>query len=96
VQGVAGTWDLWVGARGGNGPDSNNPVINYVAPSTVTALSFDLKLFIQDAVARSSSGRLNGFTFSDQLFLTDVFAGFEIWSGGAGLKVDEFSAQINP
>jgi hypothetical protein len=96
VQGVPGTWDLWVGRRGGNGPDANNPVINYVAPSTVRAITFDLKLFIQDAVNRSQTGRLNGFTFSDQLLLTDVFAGFEIWSGGAGLKVDEFSAQINP
>ncbi len=96
VAGVPGTWDLWVGARGGNGPDANNPVINYVAPATVRAITFDLKLFIQDAVDRSQTGRLNGFTFSDQLLLTDVFAGFEIWSGGAGLKVDEFSAQINP
>lgn len=96
VQGVPGTWDIWVGARGGGGPDANNPVINYVAPGTVTAITFDLKLFIQDAVNRSQTGRLNGFTFSDQLFLTDVFAGFEIWSGGAGLKVDEFSARINP
>ncbi len=96
VAGVAGTWDLWVGRRGGNGPDANNPVINYVAPGTVRNFSADLNLFIQDAVARSGSGRLNGFTFSDQLFLTDVFAGFEIWGGGAGLRVDEFTAAVNP
>jgi hypothetical protein len=30
------------------------------------------------------------------MFLTDVFAGFEIWGGGQGLRVDEFSAEINP
>jgi hypothetical protein len=97
VQGVTGTWDIWADRRGGNGPDANLPVINYVASGgDVTNFSADLKLFMNDAVARSGSGRLNGFTFSDQLFLTDVFAGFEIWSGGTGLKVDEFTAVINP
>jgi hypothetical protein len=97
VQGVTGTWDIWAGRRGGNGPDANLPVINYVASGgDVTNFSADLKLFMNDAVARSGSGRLNGFTFSDQFFLTDVFAGFEIWSGGTGLRVDEFTAVINP
>jgi hypothetical protein len=98
VQGVAGTWDIWAGPRGGNGPDANLPVINYVASGgDVTNFSADLKLFMNDAVARSGSGQLNGFTFSDQLFLTDVFAGFEIWNGGAGgnLGVDEFKAVVN-
>ena len=27
-------------------------------------------------------------------FLTDVFGGFEIWSGGQGLRVDEFTAVV--
>jgi hypothetical protein len=94
VAGVPGTWDLWVGRRGGGGPDANNPVINYVAPQTVRNFTADLNLFIQDAVARSASGRLNGFQFSEQLFLTDVFAGFEVWSGGAGLRVDRFTAVV--
>lgn len=96
VQGVAGTWDLWIGRRGGNGPDADFPVINYVAPNTIRNFSADLNLFIQDAVQRSQAGQLNGFTFSNQLYLTDVFAGFEIWSGGAGLRVDEFTAVVNP
>jgi hypothetical protein len=32
------------------------------------------------------------------MYLTDVFGGFEIWSGGAGgnLGVDEFTAVVNP
>jgi hypothetical protein len=96
VAGVPGTWDIWAGRRGGNGPDANLPVINYVATQTTTNFSADLKLFMQDAVNRSQTQRLNAFTFSDQLFLTDVFAGFEIWRGGAGLKVDKFTAVINP
>ena len=89
VAGVPGTWDLWVGPRGGGGPDANLPVLSYVAPQTMRNFSFDLNLFIKDAVARNV-GLTNG------MFLTDVFAGFEIWGGGTGLKVDEFSAAINP
>ena len=39
-------------------------------------------------------GRNVGLTTG--MFLTDVFAGFEIWNGGTGLRVDEFSIEINP
>ena len=91
INGVTGAWDLWVGPRGGGGPDANLPVLSYVSvnPATVRNFSFDLSAFIRDAVARNV-GLTNG------MFLTDVFAGFEIWGGGAGLRVDEFSAVINP
>jgi hypothetical protein len=89
VAGVPGTWDLWVGPRGGGGPDSNLPVLSYVAPQTIRNFTFDLNLFIKDAVARNLG-------LSANMFLTDVFAGFEIWGGGTGLRVDEFSAAINP
>jgi hypothetical protein len=88
---VAGRdWGLFVGPRGGGGPDANLPVISYVneGPS-VQSFSFDLKLFMNDAITRNTGLTAN-------MFLTDVFAGFEIWSGGAGLRVDEFSAVINP
>lgn len=84
------TWELFVGPRGGGGPDSNLPVISYVnTGAAVPDYSFDLKAFIDDAVARNV-----GLTTG--MFLTDVFAGFEIWNGGAGLRVDEFSIDINP
>jgi glycosyl hydrolase family 12 len=84
------TWELFVGPRGGGGPDSNLPVISYVnTGAAVLDYEFDLKAFIDDAVARNV-----GLTTT--MFLTDVFAGFEIWSGGAGLRVDEFSIGINP
>jgi glycosyl hydrolase family 12 len=88
---VAGRdWGLFVGPRGGGGPDSNLPVISYVneGPS-VQSFSFDLNQFIDDAVTR-------GVGLTDAMYLTDVFAGFEIWNGGMGLRVDEFSAEINP
>jgi Glycosyl hydrolase family 12 len=89
VAGVQGTWDLWVGPRGGGGPDANLPVLSYVAPGTLRNFSFDLSAFIKDAVSRNVG-------LSNNMFLTDVFAGFEIWGGGTGLRVDEFSADINP
>jgi hypothetical protein len=89
VAGVPGTWDLWVGPRGGGGPDANLPVLSYVAPQTMRNFTFDLNMFIKDAVSRNLG-------LTNNMFLTDVFAGFEIWNGGTGLRVDEFSADINP
>jgi hypothetical protein len=83
-------WFLYVGPRGGGGPDANLPVISYVNEgAAITNYSFDLSVFIRDAVGRNV-GLTNG------MFLTDVFAGFEIWSGGAGLRLDEFTAVVNP
>src|SRR5690606_28552236 len=86
---IAGeAWDIFVGQRnegggspnGGEGelvPQGNAPVVSYlIQGSAVNSLSFDLKDFIDDAVTR---GYLGG-----DLYLTDVFAGFEIWNGGAG------------
>jgi glycosyl hydrolase family 12 len=84
------SWGLFVGPRGGGGPDSNLPVISYVNEGpAVPDFSFDLKAFIDDALGRQING------FNNTLFLTDIFAGFEIWSGGAGLRVNEFSATVN-
>jgi glycosyl hydrolase family 12 len=88
---VAGRdWGLFVGPRGGGGPDANLPVISYVneGPS-LQSFSFDLKAFMTDAITRNTG-------LTNNMYLTDVFAGFEIWSGGTGLRVDEFSAAINP
>lgn len=103
AQGLGGkNWDIFVGPRneggaspdGGEGelvPQANAPVVSYLVQGGDTnALTFDLKDFIDDAVNR---GYLSG-----SLYLTDVFAGFEIWSGGAGgnLAVDEFTCKVNP
>jgi hypothetical protein len=53
---------------------------------SVSTLSFDLKAFITDA---ASSG------ISSSWYLTDVFAGFEIWDGNGttNLGVTEFTAK---
>jgi Glycosyl hydrolase family 12 len=84
-------WQIFVGPRGSGqgatGADANAPVISYVKQGApIPDYTFDLNAFIDDAVA---SGRLNG-----NLFLTDVFAGFEIWSGGQGLSVTNFTVDV--
>ena len=101
---IAGhTWTVWRGPRIGNarGTDGNGrPVISYVAnDSPVKSFSFDLKLFMNDAVANASDdmSKGGGITqpFSNDWWLTDVFAGFEIWSGGdaQGLQ-DTFTCAV--
>ncbi|HYQ14639.1 MAG TPA: hypothetical protein VEQ58_02745, partial [Polyangiaceae bacterium] len=91
---VAGqAWNVWVGPRG-QGPAGNNnaPVVSFVNPSEDNdsrAQSFkdvDLKQFFTAA---------SQYGISSSMYLTDVFGGFEIWSGGTGLSVDEFKAVVN-
>jgi hypothetical protein len=82
-------WNLFVGGRAeaGDPGAGNAQVISYVVPNgSIPDYSFDLNLFIQDAVNR---GLLN-----PNLFLTDIFAGFEIWSGGRDLAVREFTVDV--
>jgi hypothetical protein len=81
------TFDVWVGPRGGSKSNSNAPVVSYVAQSTTTSFSFDLKAFITDAAT-------NGIQSS--WYLTDVFAGFEIWDGSGtnNLSATKFHAVV--
>ncbi len=93
---IAGrSWNVWVGPRG-DGPEGYNdaPVVSFVntkQDSNDHAQNFkdvDLKPFFVEA-AKHGIGA--------SMYLTDVFAGFEIWEGGAGgnLAVDEFTAVVN-
>jgi hypothetical protein len=84
---IAGhTWNVWVGPRNTTavGTDgTGRPVISYVAQdSPVASLSFNLKDFISDAVTKADTASGITQSFSSSWYLTDVFAGFEIWSGG--------------
>lgn len=82
---IAGqTWDVY---RGMNGV----PCISYVARSTLSSLSFDLKAFISDAV---TNGSRYGASVTNSMYLTNVFAGFEIWNNGAGLQTTDFSVVV--
>jgi cellulose 1,4-beta-cellobiosidase len=91
------TFDVWAGPRGNTstGTDpASRPVISYVAKSTVTSFSGDLKAFFDDAVKAGDTANGISPAFSADWYLTDVFGGFEIWSGGAGLKCDEFTVAV--
>lgn len=77
---IAGrNWTVWYG----NNSHNNAPCVSYVAQQTVNSLSFSLGDFIQDAVTRDY--------VKSSWYLTNVFAGFEIWSGGAGLETTDFA-----
>jgi hypothetical protein len=97
IAGAPGTWDIWVGRRGENGAETNlnddAPVISYVATATITNFQADLKAFFNDAVSRSGPG-LNGFQFTNNLVLTEIFGGAEIWSGAQGLTVENFTVNV--
>jgi hypothetical protein len=97
---IAGSsWQVWVGPRGagpsGEGADLQAdqaaPVISYVATSTMNSFNGDLKPFFDDAVNRSGGGSK---PFGADFLLTDVFFGFEIWNSVSGLKVDNFSVEV--
>ncbi|MBN2801482.1 MAG: hypothetical protein JXR91_00155, partial [Deltaproteobacteria bacterium] len=78
VGGVDGTWDVW----------TDGECISYVITSPVKSLTFDLNDFIEDAVTTHKG------TIDNTMYLTNVYAGFEIWSGGAGLKSTDFYAVV--
>ena len=82
IPGIEGTWDVWIGQQMGK------PCISYVRTQTLNTFKFDLNAFIQDAVKRAEK------PIQSSWYLTNVFAGFEIWSGGVGLKTTEFSAVV--
>jgi cellulose 1,4-beta-cellobiosidase len=79
INGVSGTWDVWAPASPGQGQGN---VISYVRTQTTKSLTFDLHAFILDAVSRGYIQ--NGW------YLSNVFGGFEIWSGGVGLNLSCF------
>lgn len=83
------SFTVWRGPRAATatGTDgTGRPVISYVASGTVQNFSADLKAFFDDAVANGSADMSAGGgitqAFANSWYLTDVFAGFEIWNGG--------------
>ena len=97
------TWNVWVGPRGSTstGTDgAGRPVVTYVAQdSPVTSAIVDLKGFINDAIANGASDMAGGGTsqaFATSWYLTDVFGGFQIWTGSnaTGLSCTTFASNI--
>jgi len=81
------TYSVWSGPRG-TGTNPNATVVTYVRSTSVTNQALDLKLFLSDAVSRG--------TFASSWYVTDIFFGFEIWTGSAanGLSVTSFTVDV--
>ncbi|MEU6530023.1 cellulose binding domain-containing protein [Streptomyces sp. NPDC046928] len=75
------SWEVWTGSNG------SNDVISFVAPSAISAWSFDVMDFVDQAVARGMA--------QSNWYLTSVQAGFEPWQNGAGLAVNSFSSSVD-
>jgi len=83
IAGVPGTWDVWIG------PNGTRPCISYVATQTTLSMSYDLNLFIQDAVKNQPNTIQSGW------YLTNIFTGFEIWRGALNVESTSFCALVN-
>ncbi len=82
VTGVKGGWDVWYD------PSTDNmPCVSYVASSKLESIEYDLKYFIDDAIA-------NGYGVKSSMYLSIIFAGFEVWGGGDGLQIKHFCANV--
>ena len=82
VTGVKGGWDVWYDPS-----TDNTPCVSYVASNKVESIEFDLKYFIDDAIA-------SGYGVKSSQYLSIIFAGFEVWGGGDGLQVKHFCADV--
>jgi hypothetical protein len=71
------SWAVWTGNQ------SSWKIVSYVANSPVTSANLNLLPFFSDAVSRGS--------LESTWWLIDVEYGFEIWTGGQGLAVSNFS-----
>ncbi|MGE5551344.1 MAG: GH12 family glycosyl hydrolase domain-containing protein [Bacteroidota bacterium] len=67
---------------------NGSSVLSYKITSVRNSISIDIKNFMNDAVSR---GWLN-----TAWSLGAIEAGFEIWTNGAGLTCNSFSASVNP
>ncbi|WP_103351380.1 ricin-type beta-trefoil lectin domain protein [Amycolatopsis sp. CA-128772] len=74
------SWEVWQGNNGGN------DVVSYVATSAISSWSFNVLDFLRDVDARTR--------VDSSWYLTSIQAGFEPWSGGVGLAVNSFSADV--
>ncbi|MGD0838898.1 MAG: hypothetical protein ABSB49_19865 [Polyangia bacterium] len=82
---VPGYWSVWYDPTN-NGP-TTLPCVSYVSSEPLSELAFDLNDFITDAVSHNW-----GVTSSQ--YLSIIFAGTQIWSGGDGFQVKQFCANV--
>jgi hypothetical protein len=75
-----GEWDVWIDS-------TDPPCITYVSRTPRSSMDFDLIHFIDDSVN-------GGFGVTSSMYLSIVFAGFEIWGGGNGLSLDRYCVHV--
>jgi hypothetical protein len=88
------SYNIWAGPRG-SGTNPNRPVVSYVLATSTMNKTFDLKPILADAAANSGSYGVTAIQPS--WLVTDIFFGFEIWTGSAasGLGVTNFTVNVN-
>lgn len=75
------SWEVWLSNGNENG---SSKTLSYRRTPTATAITnFDAMVFVNDAIARGVAQR--------SWYVTSVQAGFEIWNGGSGLKINQFA-----
>jgi len=79
-------FSVWYGTNNGK------PVVSYVAQQNFNSWTFSLGDFIQDAITRNCQGTTK--CLNSSWYLTNVFAGFEIWRGSVGLEVKDFGVTV--
>jgi hypothetical protein len=79
-------FSIWYGMNG------SKPCVSYVAQQNFYSWTFSLGDFIQDAITRNCQGTTK--CVNPSWYLTNVFAGFEIWNGGVGLEVKDFGVTV--
>lgn len=84
VTGVDGSWNVWVDTNAGG----TSPTVSYVSTAPRSAMTFDLNKFLQDAVT-------NNYLVKSSMYLSVVFGGFEVWSGGNGAQLKKFCVKVN-
>lgn len=82
-------FNIWYGTNSSSG----KPVVSYVAQQKINSWTFPLGAFIQDAATRNCAGTTTK-CISSSWYLTTVFAGFEIWKGGANLATTDFGVAV--
>jgi hypothetical protein len=66
-------------------------VISYMRESNVTSAALDLKYFMDDAMTRAAISK----KISGSWYLLGIEAGYEIWQGGQGARIDSYEVDVN-
>ncbi|MGA2889957.1 MAG: IPT/TIG domain-containing protein [Terracidiphilus sp.] len=85
---IAGSaWDVWVGT------DPTWNIVSYVQDTPTSFVkNLDLTQFFNDAQTRNTSSGAQ--VLQPSWYLIDVEMGFEVWDGGQGLEISNYSVSV--